>query len=143
MTYSFFLDALIAVLLIATIVWCVLLNRRLVGLRRHQSELATLISELNVATERAEIGIAELKHNAEAAGASLETSIERARRLNDDLTYLSERGGRLVDRLEHSTRATRRNEAGPSSAARNATDQHKKTKQALLDALRAARQSAQ
>lgn len=142
MTFSFYLDALIAVLLVATIVWCVLLNRRLVGLRRHQSELAGLITELNVATERAEAGIAELKHNAEAAGATLQSSIERAQRLNDDLTYLSERSSRLVDRLDHSTRSTRRSGVQASSAERGAVEQHKKTQQALLDALRAARESS-
>ena len=127
MTYAFFLDALIAILLVATIVWCVLLNRRLAGLRRHQSELAGLIAELNMATERAEAGIAELKHNAEAAGATLQSSIERAQRLNDDLTYLSERSSRLVDRLDHSTRSTRRSGAHASSAQRSAVEQHQTT----------------
>lgn len=142
MTFSFYLDALIAVLLVATIAWCVLLNRRLVGLRRHQSELAGLIAELNMATERAEAGIAELKHSAEATGATLQSSIARAQRLNDDLTYLSERGSRLVDRLDHSTRSTRRSGVHASSAERGAVEQHKKTQQALLDALRAARESS-
>jgi hypothetical protein len=57
MNFSFLLDVLISILLATTIVWCVLLNRRLRGLRRNQGELATLIAELNLAASRAEAGI--------------------------------------------------------------------------------------
>ena len=107
MNYAFLLDVLVSILLATTIVWCVLLNRRLKGLRRNQGELATLIAELNLATSRAEAGISVLKSNAEEAGASLQTSIEQAVRLNDDLAYLSERGSRLVERLDGPTKRAR------------------------------------
>jgi hypothetical protein len=107
MNFASLLDILISVLLVTTIVWCVLLNRRLGGLRKNQSELATLIAELNLATSRAESGITVLKTNAEEAGASLQTSIDHAERLNDDLAYLSERGSRLVERLDEPTKRAR------------------------------------
>ena len=107
MNFAFLLDVIIAVLLVTTIVWCVLLNRRLTGLRKNQGELATLIAELNLATSRAENGISVLKSNAEEAGASLRSSIENAERLNDDLAYLSERGTRLVERLDAPTKRAR------------------------------------
>ena len=107
MNFAFLLDVLISILLATTIVWCVLLNRRLRGLRQNQGELATLIAELNLATSRAESGISVLRDNAEQAGANLQTSIAHAERLNDDLAYLSERGSRLVDRLEGPTKRAR------------------------------------
>ena len=53
MNFAFLLDIVIAILLVTTIAWCVVLNRRLGGLRKNQSELATLIAELNLATSRA------------------------------------------------------------------------------------------
>ena len=108
MNFAYLLDILIAILLVTTIVWCVLLNRRLKGLRENQSELATLIAELNLAASRAEAGISGLKSNAEDAGASLQSSIIHAERINDDLAYLSERGSRLVERLDSPTKRARR-----------------------------------
>lgn len=107
MNFAFLLDVLISILLATTIVWCVLLNRRLRGLRQNQGELATLIAELNLATSRAESGITVLRDNAEEAGANLQTSIAHAERLNDDLAYLSERGSRLVERLDGPTKRAR------------------------------------
>ena len=142
MTYTFVLDALIAILLTATIVWCVLLNRRLGDLRRHQNELSTLIADLNEATSRAEAGIAGLKHNAEVTGATLQNSIENARRLNDDLSYLSERSEQLVDRLDGSTRPARRKRtaSSPSPPIPAAKGQDRKNaEEALLNALRSMR----
>jgi hypothetical protein len=107
MSFAYLLDIIIVVLLATTIIWCVILNRRLKGLRTNQSELATLIAELNLATSRAESGIAELKSNADQAGATLKSSIEQAERLNDDLAYLSERGSRLVEQLDGPTKRAR------------------------------------
>ena len=107
MNFAFLLDIVIAILLVTTIAWCVVLNRRLGGLRKNQSELATLIAELNLATSRAENGISVLKTNAEEAGATLRSSIDQAERLNDDLAYLSERGSRLVERLDAPTKRSR------------------------------------
>ena len=107
MNFSFLLDVLISILLATTIVWCVLLNRRLRGLRRNQGELATLIAELNLAASRAEAGISARKDNASEAGASLQASIDHAERLNDNLAYLSERGARLVERLDGPTKRAR------------------------------------
>ena len=121
MNFAFLLDIVIAILLVTTIAWCVVLNRRLGGLRKNQSELATLIAELNLATSRAENGISVLKTNAEEAGATLRSSIDQAERLNDDLAYLSERGSRLVERLDAPTKQKSRhypNRTTPTSASR-------------------------
>jgi hypothetical protein len=138
------LDGVIAVLLVMTIVWCILLNRRLVGLRRHQNELNTLIGSLNEATVRAEAGIAALKDNAEKAGADLKSSIEQAERLNDDLNYLSQRSSRLAQRLE----TTPQSSQAPSAPQEVDLESHERSgpnparrrmEQELLNALRAAR----
>ncbi len=117
MNFDNFLDIIIVVLLLTTIIWCVILNRRLRGLRANQGELATLIAELNLATSRAESGITVLKANADEAGASLQTSIEQAERLNDDLAYLSERGTRLVEQLDGPTKRARQSAFAAKGAA--------------------------
>lgn len=144
MTYTLLLDALIAILLVATITYCVRLHRKLGMLRKNQGELSRLVESLNEATARAEAGIAGLRLNAEQVGASLQSSIEQAERLNDNLDFLSERGTRLVERLEASSRHRRsgaRTPPKPSRSEQEGDDEppRERLEQELLNALRAAR----
>ncbi len=100
MTVALALDRLIAVLLVATIVYCVILNRRLGELRGNRDEFLKLIESFGAATERAETSISLLREVGEEKGAALDDRVERARALCDDLAFLVERGSRLADRLE-------------------------------------------
>ncbi len=144
MTFAFLLDGLIAALLVATIVWSVVLNRRLKGLRRNQEELSNLIGALNQAAERAEAGIAALRANAEEAGASLQSSITQAERLNEELTYLAKRGSRLAQRLEgvreeESAFAPQRLNTPSDRPPERPSETRREIEAGLLKALRAAR----
>ncbi|HXQ51254.1 MAG TPA: DUF6468 domain-containing protein [Stellaceae bacterium] len=107
MMLSLFGDAVVAVLLIATIAYAAVLNRRLSVLRGDRAKLDELIQGLTVAAHRAEGGIAGLKGAAEDVGRGLEKKIEQARGLRDDLHYMLERGGAIADRLEGTIRARR------------------------------------
>ncbi len=98
MAFGLILDVLIIILLGATIGYGAVLSRRLASLRAHQSELRGLIATLNEATGHAEAGIAGLKAGAEQVGAGLQASIEKARRLNEELSYRMERAGKGVER---------------------------------------------
>ena len=98
MPLGLIVDALIVALLGVTVVYGVVLSRRLSALRKHQNQLSELIGALNEAAARAEAGIAGLKVNAEQAGASLQSSIDTARRLSDELSFRTERPGAAAER---------------------------------------------
>ena len=116
MSMSLFGDAIVAVLLIATIAYAAMLNARLNVLRNDRAKLEELIQGLTVASQRAESGIAGLREAAEDVGRRLERKMEDGTRLRDDLTYMLERGGGIADRLEGTIRA-RRDEGRPEPAA--------------------------
>ncbi len=108
------IDALVAVLLIATIVYAVVLNRKLAALRDAKVEMEALVARFAESTAQAESGIQTLKAHATNSGASLDSIVNRAHGLADDLTFLIERGSSLANRLEgaiESARVTR----GPSA----------------------------
>jgi len=100
-------DAVVAVLLVATIAYAAMLNARLGVLRGDRAKLEELIRALSAAAVRAEGGIAALKAAAADTGRLLEKKIEEGRSLRDDLTYMLERGGGVADRLAGTIRARR------------------------------------
>jgi hypothetical protein len=108
-------DFAVAGLLLATLSYCILLNRRLAALRDDKGELRELIIGLSAASQRAEAGVASLRVAAEQIGVGLQDEIDRARELRDDLAYMLERGGALADRLEGAIRA-HRDETRPAAA---------------------------
>jgi hypothetical protein len=101
------MDLVVAGLLLATLSYCIVLNRRLAALRDDKGELRELIRGLGTAAQRAESGVASLRNAAEQIGVALQQEIDRARGLRDDLAYLLERGGTLADRLEGAVRQRR------------------------------------
>ena len=109
-----FVDLIVAVLLLATLAYCIMLNRRLAALRDDKGELRELIRGLAAASQRAETGVASLRAAAEQIGVGLQQEIDNARELREDLSYMLERGGALADRLEGAIRA-RRDETRPAA----------------------------
>ena len=113
MTFPLVLDILVAVLLVVTIGYAVLLNRRLGGLRRNKAELEKLAASFGDATTRAGDGIAKLK----GAADDLQDRMDKAVALRDDLVFLIDRGGSSADRLEAMVRAARQADGGALKAA--------------------------
>ena len=99
LTPSLILEGLVAALLVATIVYAVILNRRLNAWRRDKSELEALIGRFNAAAERAEAGIAALKVASEQTGQALSAAITKGQSLRDDFAYLIDRAEPLADRM--------------------------------------------
>jgi hypothetical protein len=116
MTFSVLMDFLVAGLLVATIVYCVLLNRRLAALRSDKSKLEEAIQGLHGMSLRAEAGITALRQAAEDIGRQLQQKIELAQTLRDDLAYMVDRSGGVADRLEGVIR-THRQVTTPAQAA--------------------------
>jgi hypothetical protein len=99
MTLSLIAEFLVAVLLVATIVFCFSLNRRLGGLRNSQDEMRQLIGDFDRAISEARVGISNLKAAGDEADVKLQERIKAARSLADELSFLVDRGDRLAERL--------------------------------------------
>ncbi len=104
---SFWGDAVVALLLIATIGYSVLLNRRLATVRSDRDKFEALVRNLTAASQRAEAAVSSLRGTADELGRRLEKKVEEARGLADDLVYMIERGGSIADRLANQIRAGR------------------------------------
>ncbi len=115
MTISVIADGLVAILLVATIVCCVVLNRRLSGLRRNEAELMALIARFNEATARAETGIETLRKTGAEVTAALRDETGRAGALRDELAFLVEKADALAARLDRSVASARAGERSPAN----------------------------
>jgi hypothetical protein len=107
MTTQTILDLVVILLLIPTIIYAVILNRRLVALRRSRDELARIVASFNDATLRAEAGIPKLKKATTEANQTLKERVDKAQTLRDDLAFMVQRAEELASRLEAGVRAAR------------------------------------
>jgi Domain of unknown function (DUF6468) len=117
-TLSLALDVVVAGLLIATIAYAAVLDRRIRQLRATRAELETMVVGFNTATARAESAIGDLKSGTEAGSRELKPLIATARQIADDLQFLVERGNELADRLDVGISAAR--VAAPKTGAKPA-----------------------
>lgn len=105
MTISILLDGLLIGLLVATIVYAVVLNRRLAGLRRERESFEKMLSDFDSATQRSEESIHRLQTLAELSSKELQQQTSLARALCDELAFLSDRGETAADQLDRAIRA--------------------------------------
>jgi Domain of unknown function (DUF6468) len=114
---SMVVDLTIVTLLIVTIAFAAVLNRRLTMWRQDRAEFERLIAEFNQAAARAEAGVERLKAASEQTGKTLQQAVTKGQSLRDDLGYLIERAEPLADRLNDKVRSGRRRDEAPPSAA--------------------------
>ena len=100
MNLEFWLEALVASLLLVTAGYCFVLNRRLGVLRSSQNEMQRLLDEFVTATSKAERSIETLKRASAEAGNALQERVGAARELADELSMIVQTGSSLADRLE-------------------------------------------
>ncbi len=144
---SLLLDGLVAVLLVATIAYAALLNRRLGILRKGKEELREIVNSFDTAMTRIEAGLGKLKQAGNPTSGELKELVAEARVLRDELSFLLDRGGALASRLEKSTKVRSRNGNGrprPASEGRyqprqGAGSEASEAAQELLAALRSTR----
>ncbi len=137
MPYALILDVLVAVLLVVTIIYAVMLNRRLARLRNDKDELQALARTFGESTQRADESISRLRQTADA----LDQRIEKAQALRDDLVFLMDRGGSVADRLEGSVRQAR-DDLGVGPAKGATPSQPVRTVEAAAEAAEAAERAA-
>jgi hypothetical protein len=83
--FGLMIEGLVAVLLLVTIVYCVVLNGRLKRLKADEQALKATISQLITATEIAGRAVAGLKATAQEADRTLGERLRAAERLSADL----------------------------------------------------------
>lgn len=107
------IEALVAVLLVLTIGYCMLLNKRLKKLKADEQSLKATIGELITVTEIAERAIGGLKHTVRDVNENLGAQINAAAALAEQLKAQLAEGDHVVRRLSKIAIAAR----PPASAA--------------------------
>ena len=112
------LELLLSVLLAATLVYCIVLERRLASVRKGQDGLKRMIGELNGAIAGAGASIRALKSTAADAAETLDERLKRARALSDELSLITNSGERIAQRFDRTVPPTPSREL-PSGSVMN------------------------
>ena len=97
---TFYLELALEVLLAFTLIYCVILERRLASVRKGQEGLSRTIGELNMAISGAGASLRALKSAAGEAAQTLDERLKRARLHIDELSVLTASGERIAQRME-------------------------------------------
>ncbi|MEA2990842.1 MAG: hypothetical protein QOG83_3553 [Alphaproteobacteria bacterium] len=120
---GFVIEGLVAVLLLVTIGYCMVLNDRLKRLRADEHSLRATIAELITATEIAERAVAGLKTTAHECEDTLGERLKSAEHLCTDLSRQAKAGEMILSRLSRVIAEARpRLEAIPETTADAAPD---------------------
>ena len=101
------IESLVAVLLVVTIGYCVLLNARLKRLKADEHSLKAVIAELITATEIAERAIGGLKHTVRDVNENLGSQLASATHMSEQLRRQLAEGDNVVRRLSKIALAAR------------------------------------
>ena len=104
---GFVIESFVAVLLLITIGYCTLLNRRLQRLRSDAHSLKATISELITATEIAERAIADLKRTVHACDEGLGGRLTTAEQVTQRIAIQIASGEEVLTRLSRIVLAAR------------------------------------
>ena len=109
MNISLIVELGLSGLLLATIVYCAILERRLSALRKGQDGLKSTIGQLNEAIVAAGSSMRMLKSTAAGAADALDERISRGRAIADELSILTATGDRIAERMVDRGAAPRTN----------------------------------
>jgi len=110
------IESLVAILLMLTIAYCILLNRRLKRLKADEHSLKATIAELITATEIAERAIGGLKHAVRDVNEDLGSRLAAATEMTVQLKKQLQEGDNVVRRLARIASAARPSEPEPPAA---------------------------
>ncbi|MDB5484956.1 MAG: chemotaxis protein [Tardiphaga sp.] len=105
--FGLVIESLVAVLLLLTIAYCMMLNTRLKRLKADEQSLKATIGELITATEIAERAIGGLKHAVRDVNENLGNEIATATELTDLLRHQLAAGDSVLERLSRIASAAR------------------------------------
>jgi len=96
-------ELVLTLILAVTLVYCVVLERRLAAVRRGQEGLKSTIDELDTAITNAGASMRALKTTASGAADTLDERLARARTTIDELSLLTASGERIAERFDRAT----------------------------------------
>lgn len=102
-------EGMVAALLLVAVIMCWRVDRRLNALKSGQDGVRESVIALNDATDRARAALAALERATTQSGDVLEQRVAEARKLTDELQFVSGRADRTVENA--SRRAPRRRAA--------------------------------
>jgi hypothetical protein len=119
MSHSFgiVIESLVAMLLMLTIGYCMLLNTRLKRLKADEHSLKATIGELITATEIAERAIGGLKHTVRDVNENLGSQLTAAAQMSAHLKSQLAEGDGVIRRLSRIAAAARPSSSEPAEAA--------------------------
>jgi len=112
--FGLIIESLVAVLLVLTISFCIVLNRRLKKLRADEHALKATISELITATEIAERAIAGLKMTVRDCDQNLGERLHAGESLSRELTRQLKSSDEVLLRLAQISAAARPPQPAPA-----------------------------
>lgn len=140
---SLLVDGVLALLLVAVIVVCAFVYRRLGTIKEGQAELRLLVDQLNNAVVEAQRSVANMKQSAAEVESRLQVETRKASTLADELSLITEAGNNLADRIERGLTGTVSRggtEDAPQAEAEGAeSSAGQKQQKEILAALREAR----
>lgn len=107
MTIAMILDLVVAGLLVATIAYAIILNRRLAELRGGSAQMERLINDFYHATTRAESGVTALREATEHSDDGIIGQLESLTKLRDELEFLVSRAETQCAQLDGQIRQGR------------------------------------
>jgi hypothetical protein len=110
------IESLVAVLLMLTIGYCMLLNKRLQRLKADEHSLKATIAELITATEIAERAIGGLKHTVRDVNENLGSQLTAATQMSAHLKNQLAEGDSVIRRLSKIVLAARPGAEAPAAA---------------------------
>jgi uncharacterized protein DUF6468 len=111
------IEGLVAILLVLTIGYCIVLNRRLKMLKADEQTLKATISELITATEIAERAIAGLKLTVRDCDQDLGERLREAERFSAEIADQLDDGKAVLQRLTRIAQAARPPDSPPAVVA--------------------------
>jgi Domain of unknown function (DUF6468) len=112
-SFGFLIESLVAILLLLTIAYCVILNNRLKRLKADEQSLKATIAELITATEIAERAVAGLRTTAQECDSTLGERLRNAEGCCSELSEQIKAGDVLMKRLSRIVAAARPGEGAP------------------------------
>jgi hypothetical protein len=128
--FGLIIEGLVAILLLVTIGYCIMLNNRLKRLKADERALKATIGELITATEIAERAVAGLRTTARECESTLGERLAAAEQCCAELNRQVKAGDLVIERLARVVVASRKlDEVQPAAAAASAAaqDGHKDT----------------
>lgn len=104
---AFLFDIAVSILLLITIIYATLLNKKLNMIRDGKQDMESLVREFNDAVTKAEDGLAAVRAAAQEGGEALQSRTEAADRLADDLAFLMKKGDITINKLEEIIKRSR------------------------------------